>query len=374
MQRLIFANQLRGVAAVAVIFSHLIGVFWAAPEVVAAATASPVQPGPVPGLFALVSFPGFNFGPFGVGLFFLISGLVVPFSLARHSRATFLAARLLRIYPTYVAALCLELAVVQAAALYWGQPLPFGARSVISNILLLQWLAGFGPIDLVNWTLVVELKFYLVMALAAPLVRRGSVAVLFAIAAAMVLGNLALQLPPLAGLAARHVGVAAQLSNDSIYLVFMLIGVLFHYHVRGLIGPGRLLAGVVGMLGMYLLAWRVGLIGDQYDAVVANDIYALSAFGLAYLGRRWARPIRVLDVLAAISFPLYLVHSLIGYSLLKLLMLSAGIGYETALTVTLAVVGGLAWVLHRTIEASSIVLGHRCLPRARPGAVVASAV
>ena len=164
MPRLIFANQLRGVAALCVVFSHLVGVYWGMRDYVGLASASPVQPGPVPDIFAVASYPWFNFGPFGVGLFFLISGFVIPFSLDRHSRASFLAARLLRIYPTYVAALCLELAVLQAAALYWQRPFPYGDATVLWNLLLLNSQTGHPSIDLVNWTLVVELKFYLVMA------------------------------------------------------------------------------------------------------------------------------------------------------------------------------------------------------------------
>ena len=90
MQRLIFANQLRGIAVLAVVFSHLVGVFWGMRDFVGLASASPAQSGPPPDLFILVSHPWFNFGPFGVGLFFLISGLVIPFSLERHTRGTFL--------------------------------------------------------------------------------------------------------------------------------------------------------------------------------------------------------------------------------------------------------------------------------------------
>ena len=173
--RLQFANQLRGVAALAVACSHLIGVFWVLRDFAALATATPVQPGPNPPLVALVSHPWFNLGPFGVGVFFLISGLVIPFSLQRHSGGGFLLARLLRIYPTYVAALLIEVAVVYGNGMFWQRPFPYDAWTVVANCLLIQDLVGRPSIDLVNWTLCVELRFYLVVALVAGAVRRGSV-------------------------------------------------------------------------------------------------------------------------------------------------------------------------------------------------------
>ncbi len=78
MPRLIFANQLRGLAALCVVGSHLVAVFWAMRDVVGIATASPPQPGDGPPFLGLFLLTWFNLGPFGVGIFFLISGLVIP--------------------------------------------------------------------------------------------------------------------------------------------------------------------------------------------------------------------------------------------------------------------------------------------------------
>ena len=65
----------------------------------------------------------------------------------------------------------------------------------------------------------------------------------------------------------------------------------------------------------------------------------------------------MLDFVAAISFPLYLVHALIGFSLLKLLMLSGHMAYLPALAVTLPVVLLVATLLHVTVEVRSIAMG-----------------
>jgi peptidoglycan/LPS O-acetylase OafA/YrhL len=80
-----FANTLRGIAAVAVVISHYFGVFWSDREADASLIKSPALPldlYPVPEFFKWVHpIAMLNWGAFGVALFFLISGFVIPFSL-----------------------------------------------------------------------------------------------------------------------------------------------------------------------------------------------------------------------------------------------------------------------------------------------------
>ena len=56
--RLRFANQLRGLAALSVAMSHLIGVYWALPDVVSWATYTPNQAGATPWISGLSPNPG----------------------------------------------------------------------------------------------------------------------------------------------------------------------------------------------------------------------------------------------------------------------------------------------------------------------------
>jgi len=48
------------------------------------------------------SGPGIYKGGFGVALFFLISGFVIPFSFLRYTRTGFAIARILRLWPAYM--------------------------------------------------------------------------------------------------------------------------------------------------------------------------------------------------------------------------------------------------------------------------------
>ncbi|MCQ4062259.1 acyltransferase, partial [Klebsiella pneumoniae] len=45
--------------------------------------------------------PQFNWGAFGVALFFLISGFVIPFSFVKATWLSFLVGRFFRIFPLY---------------------------------------------------------------------------------------------------------------------------------------------------------------------------------------------------------------------------------------------------------------------------------
>ena len=364
MERIRFANQLRGLAALAVVCSHLLGVFWAMPDVVANTTFSPPLAGPVPGAFALVSQPWLNFGPLGVALFFLISGLVIPISLDKHSRTSFVLARLLRVYPTYVAALLLEVVVLLVAAHAWGRPFGYSAAAIVSNALLIYDLIGRPSIDLVNWTLSVELKFYLLVVLLAPFIRRGNAMALFAAAAAIFGANALIAAGVVGHIDAPPSSPSYTFSSHSLCLIYMLIGTLFNFHLRGRIGTPALLASIAVLSGLFAATWQVSVWRDQYPFVTVNYAYAVVVFGALYAGRRWVPRNRVLDALAAISFPLYLIHSLLGYSMLKALMIGVGLGYYPALLLTLLVVLGTATAIHYVVERPTIRAGRRLAPSA----------
>ena len=362
--RIAFADQLRGLAALCVAYSHLVGVFWAVPDLVSGLTGAPVQPGDIGRFAPWIVTPWFNGGPFGVGLFFLISGLVIPLSLGPHGRGRFLLARALRIYPVYLAAMALEVAALMASRAWWGRPVWIDPATLWGNALLIANYAGLPAFDMVNWTLCIEVKFYLLMALLAAPVLRGSVRVLAITALALAAASMAAAWAwPPGGPALVPVGV------ESSYLIYMLCGVLFSFHLRGQLGPGRLAGGVGALTGLFLLSWygggAAGRYGFQYNTV--NYLYALALFAALYGLRHRVRPFWLLDAMARVSYPFYLIHALVGFTLLRLLTAGFGLDYGRALAGTLALLLLLASLLHLGLERWTIRAGH-CLRR-RPAAV-----
>lgn len=353
-ERIVFANQLRGVAAFSVAYSHLVGLFWAVPDLVSAVTGSR-SPGPPPESYLpYIYFNGVTPGPFGVGLFFLISGFVIPLSLARQTRLGFLLARLVRIYPVYLVAMALQVVVTQASAAWWGRPLPINLQALLANALLVENYTGQPNFDLVNWTLAIEVKFYLLAALLAGPIRRGTVWPLFAAGLVLTAANAAAAAywPP-GGTPVIIFG------NETAYIVFMLIGVLFSFHLRGLIDARQLMLYAAAMLGLYLVCWYAGaaaaVYAFQYNA--RNYLYAFVMFGFLYRFRHRIRPFAPLDFLAAISYPFYLIHVLVGLSALRLFTAGCGIGFLPALALATLAVLGLATALHFTLERRAIAAG-----------------
>ena len=339
--------------------SHLIGVFWLAQDFLALTTLAPAQGGPLPAIVGIANLEWFQAGPFGVGLFFLISGLVIPISLEKHNAASFLAARLLRIYPTYIAGLAVQLLTLLVASHIWGQPLPYDWRTIFANAFLIQDLVGRPSIDLVNWTLTIELRFYVIVAVLAPWLRRASLAAVFGPALLACVIALLISQGVIGTFSLDYTRLTYTVSSQLPFMILMLVGVLFNYHVRGKLGTPGLLAGVAALAALMAFAWWFSVLRGQFTHVLNNDAYALALFSGLYFMRRHVPPNRVFDTLASISYPLYLVHATVGFVVMKALMLLAGVGYPAALAIAVLVAGAIAAVLHVAVELPSIRWGRR---------------
>lgn len=100
-----------------------------------------------------------RYGNLGVELFFLISGFVILMSARQASLREFIVARMVRLYPAFL--ICCTL-----TALIWTiDPLGPTWAQYIVNLTMFPRLSGVTPMDGVYWTLVLEAKFYILIAL-----------------------------------------------------------------------------------------------------------------------------------------------------------------------------------------------------------------
>lgn len=99
--------------------------------------------------------PNVDFGVFGVFLFFLISGIVIPASIQRGKATTgqFLIRRFYRIYPLYLGSLALAFAI-------YSPPI----TEIIANLILFPKLFGHTEALGVYWSLQVEVIYYVLVA------------------------------------------------------------------------------------------------------------------------------------------------------------------------------------------------------------------
>ncbi|WP_327188012.1 acyltransferase family protein [Streptomyces sp. NBC_01334] len=138
-------DALRGIAALVVVFDHSSYAFMAA--------------------FRRELMPEFNTSRYGIMVFFLVSGYIIPASLERRGCVrTFWIGRLFRIYPLWATAVT---AILAANLLGVAHVRDFAGQSVASvalaHVTLLQELLGTPNLLLVLWTLSYEMAFYLLV-------------------------------------------------------------------------------------------------------------------------------------------------------------------------------------------------------------------
>lgn len=135
-ERLYYLDSLRGVAALMVASAHYI-------------ERTP--------LHGVLFFKYFNLGQIGVVAFFILSGMVIPFSLRPGKRPLlkFCVSRFFRLYPAYWFSVLL--AIFTFSYLY-DIKIPF--VTIFKNVTMFQSLMRAPDLFGVYWTLIIEMLFY----------------------------------------------------------------------------------------------------------------------------------------------------------------------------------------------------------------------
>ena len=338
-----FLDALRGVAALLVALQH------------GAETLLP----------RLAARAPINLGETGVVLFFLLSGVVIPPSLARHrSHRRFWLKRVLRLYPAYWASLAGCLLLV-AAGLF---PPPFvamrhPAAGALLNLTMLQSFFGIPSAIGVYWTLPLELAFYALCSamFATRLLRRPVLC--------LVASTLALLVAEVAAAASHH--------SVPVGRIGLLLSALFGATaLRCLAGnlAWRPLALVAAFLGS-VLALGLWLRFDRFP--VAHEVAApiagvvLVSWLLAYTLfvalaalRRRQMP-RALLWLGRISYSVYLWHLPVLAATL-LLPAAAQVPRPLLLLMALVTTALLAQLSYHLVERPGIHLGMRLEAKLAP--------
>lgn len=399
--RMGWLDALRGLAALVVVFEHSLDVL-------------------LPEVRRNVS-PWFDFGRYGVFLFFLISGYVVPFSLVRRgSVRAFWVGRLFRLYPAWFVSVGLMLAL-GVTGVSWGLPNGLGDRpwiSAIAHLTMLQDLLGVPNVVNVFWTLSYEMVFYLLitaMFIAGVKGASARVSLGFGVAAAMLgvslpSGLLATHWPgatPMVAAFALAAGIAAMVSGRpavrragvaivaalALTLLVLdsriggveslcIIATMFAgTAVRGIQDgrmPARPAAAMVALVPVLTLlaglrpptTWAA----DGYSQSLGVDwSIGVAAAWLTFLGGlalRHRRMPRALMWLGLVSYSVYLLHPMIVQTVWRVagerdaMPLGVRLAWEGVLLAAVLVAAGLA---HRYVERPAQRLGRR-LTRRRPRA------
>ncbi|WP_052680491.1 acyltransferase family protein [Streptomyces sp. NRRL F-4428] len=367
----------------------------------------------------------FDMGLFGVMLFFIVSGYIIPASLERRGDVrAFWIGRIFRIYPALIAAFVLSMMMLpdgdgSVALLRTGDNL----ASLVANGLMLQDLLGVINGMNVTWTLCYEMVFYfLVTALFTRGLHRHS-------------GPISVGLAGVALLAGTAVGthiLNTELGSTRKLLLIVtplvlagLAGVLSGN--RRLTGAGALLLGAVGLVLVTLNSrapafetWMIfatmfagtvvyraqhgqlaripallacgfvivagALVGRLYNHGAVLDLTwssgwkawsvaylaAWALFGVGFLLRERRFP-KVLTWLGAISFSVYLLHIPLLRTIEPLLGIppqpSSTLGKIAWTAIFLGVVVAVSHLMYRLVEMPMQRLGRRvqkAVERRRP--------
>lgn len=369
--RVWFAQALRGVAALIVVVEHLTQDFINAQDLAAKLSfTTPIKSLPLPPLREVPQFLArYNISPgiFGVGLFFLISGFVIPFSLERRTLGGFGVRRFFRLYPTLW--VCAGITVVAVVVLSGHGGFPYSGSTLGTNALLVSSYAGRDWVDPVYWTLAVEELFYLVAALMASrglLNRRTTIVVLGGALTllAVWIGNP--RYPTVANPTVVDFYVPRfHLGFNATFVIFILVGVVINQHYRKVWRTWECLVIGAGLLGLFYFSLKNGpFMGNQSAVFFSCAFAALVVFLVLYAVRDRIPYSKTVDRLAEISYPLYLLHTIVGWVMLSAITRATGQFY-LALAITFPTVFVLAALVHHFVERPSMDMGRRIAGRPR---------
>jgi peptidoglycan/LPS O-acetylase OafA/YrhL len=326
--RLYVLDGLRLVAALLVVGFHF--TIFAKPWGVPNGTA-------LPGLANVTQF-----GWLGVYLFFLISGFVICMSAEGRTVAQFATARITRLYPAY------WFAVIATSVVLTVWPVvakPLAPGDVLTNLTMFQDFLGVPRVDVVYWTLSVELRFYLLFGLFV-LVRGYTPRRVLLFAAGWLMAGLLVgkQVPVLGTLLVSR-DSACFVAGMALYLIYRHGGNLYLW---GLVGVSWLVAlEKIGSLSPTAPVRNV-FSPTQVAVLEAGVITLFFLVVAAVATRRLAVAWRWLTTAGALTYPLYLLHEFIGWTMIHHVRRVLP-PWATLLVVVLAFLV-ISWLVYRFVE------------------------
>lgn len=317
-RRLVEVDALRGLAALVVVLFHYTTRF-----------TELFAPNPPP----TFSFPD---GHYGVNLFFIISGFVIFMTLEKTTRPMdFVVSRFSRLFPAYWVAIVLTFSVTHLLGLP-GKLVD--VTTAFGNLFMLHSLFRIPHVDGVYWTLEVELLFYCGMFLLYRLQRLRQIH-------CALLGLLAMRLVYF--ILERRFGIELSWTISRLlilgYIPWFALGISIYLATSRHGKSEWRQPAVTGGCAIVTLLIVDSLFVAALAIALGTAVF-LAASGHASLLRS-----RMLVWLGTISYPLYLLHENIGWSV-QLRLGALGISTDGAVLVALAISLAMATALTRWVE------------------------
>lgn len=277
-------------------------------------------------------------GALGVQFFFIISGFVIFMTLEKcRDPFEFWFRRFARIYPAFVAATLLTFVLVNVFG-----PADFHSTwidALVGLTFLSKDIPGTSFVEPAYWSLAVEVKFYLLIALVYAASKGRFVLGWSMLVIAGLVAYVAGEIPQLHVLrwVANHVFLMECLPNFT-------AGIAFYKIWRGERSGWRALA-LLAAVNYVIVASDRGLL------VHAAEVAMLVVFALFSLRKLDWLVSRPLVFIGGISYPLYLIHEYIGVSMIALLRHRLQVPDLLAAALAAFACGVMAYAMTRWVEA-----------------------
>ena len=339
-------DGLRAIAAMSVFVQHFIGDVSRADGAASGAL--------YPWFYA--SEHSIDLGRFGVILFFLISGFVIPFSIGGPAPLTrFAISRVFRLYPAF------WLAIVCLTFLYWSAGTPASLATILANLTMGPALFGQGWMSGIYWTLFIELIFYFMAAglFCSRLLFNPAVVAIAAV------GLVTSTAGPV--LVRQYLGFGLPVSYIGLHLSFLFSGLLLRL---GMIERLKYASGwaayllVYQLLAVFAVADFSLMRGDAFILVGTAPImwayiFAIALFIFAVL---FSVPkSNALVRIGSVSYSIYLFHWIVNTSIYDFIPLTGGWGDLVTMLVCAVTTIGFSGLVFRFVEKPAIALGRSLL-------------
>jgi peptidoglycan/LPS O-acetylase OafA/YrhL len=310
--RLASLDTLRGAAILAVICSHILGAF---------------------SLTETLDNSFLYLGRGGVTLFFLLSGYLIFRNVQAQPITTFICRRFFKVMPAYWC----NIIVILIADLSIDNFSHFSIRSYLASLLVVSDVLGIQAVSGVFWTLLIEIKFYVFIALQYAFFGRRHI---HAILALLILLNLTFW-------AARGHG-----SLTLVYFPVFYLGIEIALAEEALWQRSTLARLIVVAL---VLAGNLYLCLDQQALAAAGYLLGCAIFFVVILRKNLSN--RLAGLLGVTSYSNYLYHSIVVGSVFMIVSPHSGPTSIVAVVVAFIATTIIAAAFYGLVEVPMVRFG-----------------
>ncbi len=283
-------------------------------------------------IFNKIALSFFDNGRYGVQMFFVISGFVIPWSMYNANYKlknifSFLLKRLIRLEPSYVVSIIFTIFIILTLRLLLNiYDAEFSFMQIILHLgYLIPFSVGYKWINEVYWTLAIEFQYYILISLLFPLFMKSN-----------------------------------SVYRYLLYFLFLTLGInsngafLPHWLPNFLMGITLFLKMINKIKFIEFYSFLIlSCIWSLYFQSIGSCLYSLATVLIILLFNK--TNLKIPSFLGEFSYSVYLIHNFTGAILINILSIYAVQVWQKMILLIFAVIitYSLAWGMYNTIEKPS---------------------